>query len=140
MNDLLFVYGTLSPSRAPAHLREITAQLKPLSAGSMPGRVYDLGDFPGAVFDAAAATRVHGEVFEFPSESRLLCQLDEYEGFMPADTSQGLFIRERRPITLTGGTQLPCWVYLYNRDPGNSPLIPGGDYSTWISSHHTSHS
>jgi gamma-glutamylcyclotransferase (GGCT)/AIG2-like uncharacterized protein YtfP len=140
MNDLLFVYGTLSPSRAPAHLCEIAARLKPLSPGSMPGRLYDLGEFPGAVFDAAAPTRVYGEVFELPSDSRFLSQLDDYEGFMPADPAKSLFVREQRPVVISRGAQLSCWVYLYNRDPGHSPLIHGGDYSTWTTSHHASRS
>jgi gamma-glutamylcyclotransferase (GGCT)/AIG2-like uncharacterized protein YtfP len=140
MNDLLFVYGTLSPSLAPAHVREIMAGLKQLSSGFMPGRLYDLGDYPGAVFDVGAPTRVYGEVFELPSDSRLISRLDEYEGFSPADPPSSLFIREKRPIIVTNNVQLSCWVYLYNRDPGNLPLIPAGNYSAWFATHHTSHS
>src|SRR5688572_6051504 len=98
MNDLLFVYGTLLPGRARDHLREVVSRLKPISAGSMPGRLYDLGDYPGAVFDAAAQTCVHGEILEVPAGGQLLSQLDDYEGFSPANVAQSLFIRDRRPI------------------------------------------
>jgi gamma-glutamylcyclotransferase (GGCT)/AIG2-like uncharacterized protein YtfP len=140
MTDFLFVYGTLLPGRAPDHLREIAARLKPFAPGCMPGRLFNLGNFPGAVFDAAAATRVYGEVLELPNDGELHSRLDDYEDFSPAEPSRSIFIRERLPIMLSGGAQLLCWVYVYNRDPGDAPLIPGGDYSAWISRQHASQS
>src|SRR5687768_5084623 len=98
MNNLLFVYGSLLPNSAPSHLAEITARLKPVSAGSMSGRLYDLGQFPGAVYDAHAATRVFGQVVELPNDSQLLARLDEYEGYSPATPATCLFVREKLPI------------------------------------------
>jgi gamma-glutamylcyclotransferase (GGCT)/AIG2-like uncharacterized protein YtfP len=131
MKDYLFVYGTLLPDQAPHELRADIARLKPISAGSMPGRIYDLSDFPGAVYDRFAQTCVHGQVFELPNDNRPLSRLDEYEECVLGQPEASLFIREKRPIALPDGSQLLCWVYLYNRDPGKSPLIPSGDYSEW---------
>jgi gamma-glutamylcyclotransferase (GGCT)/AIG2-like uncharacterized protein YtfP len=133
--DLLFVYGTLLPSRAPMELREMLSVLRPVTSGAMPGYLYDLGEFPGAVYDQSTNARIHGEVFELPIGSALLDLLDEYEGFVPADPRASLFIREKRPIELGDNSHLHCWVYLYNRDPEEAPLIPGGNYSEWANSH-----
>jgi gamma-glutamylcyclotransferase (GGCT)/AIG2-like uncharacterized protein YtfP len=132
MNEFLFVYGTLLPGFVPAHMREIASRLRPVSTGSMPGRLYDLGQFPGAVFDANADTSVHGEVFQFAPERQLCKRLDAYEGFDRDFPGASLFLREKHPISLPDGTHLPCWVYLYNRDPGNSVLIASGNYSQWV--------
>jgi gamma-glutamylcyclotransferase (GGCT)/AIG2-like uncharacterized protein YtfP len=135
MMERLFVYGTLLPSRVPAELREMLSMLRKVDSGSMPGYLYDFGEFPGAIYDQMTNPRVHGEIFELPTGSALLALLDEYEGCIPADPGASLFIREKRPIELANGSHLNCWVYLYNRDPGAAPLIPGGDYSEWTLSH-----
>ena len=97
----------------------------------MSGRLYDLGQFPGAVFDADAATLVHGEVLQLAADATLLKQLDEYEGYNPDSPAASLFVRERQLIALPDGKSLPCWVYLYNRDPASAQLIATGNYSQW---------
>jgi gamma-glutamylcyclotransferase (GGCT)/AIG2-like uncharacterized protein YtfP len=139
MKDYLFVYGTLSPDRAPPDVRGVVARLKPIAAGSMPGRVYHLGDFPGAVYEPASSSRVFGQVFELPDDDSFLRRLDEYEEYVPGDASRSLFVRERRPVDLPDGSQLSCWVYLYNRDPGKAPLVPGGNYVGWTATAQVSH-
>jgi gamma-glutamylcyclotransferase (GGCT)/AIG2-like uncharacterized protein YtfP len=140
MKDFVFIYGTLSPGRAPPEIRETIARLNPVSAGSMPGRIYALGDFPGAVYDGTASTRVHGEVFEIPSDTHILGALDSYEEFVPDDRQKSLFVREKRPIDLADGTRRSCWVYLYNRNPQNAPVISSGSYSDWIAINQSTHS
>jgi gamma-glutamylcyclotransferase (GGCT)/AIG2-like uncharacterized protein YtfP len=131
MSQYLFVYGTLLPAQTPPELQELTRRLRFVSAGSMPGQLYDLGQYPGAVFDANSSSRVLGQVFELPDDPRLLAQLDEYEGCLPADPRGSLFSRQLLPITLEGGSVKMCWVYLYNRPLGQAPLIPSGDYSAY---------
>jgi gamma-glutamylcyclotransferase (GGCT)/AIG2-like uncharacterized protein YtfP len=129
MPTYLFVYGTLLPQRAPPQLRDDIARLKAVGTGLMPGRLYDLGDFPGAVDDCTLASGVVGRVFELPEDDALLQRLDAYEGYVPGDAQTSLFVRETRPIELADGRKLECWVYLYNRDPGQAPLVPGGKYA-----------
>jgi gamma-glutamylcyclotransferase (GGCT)/AIG2-like uncharacterized protein YtfP len=138
MKDYLFVYGTLSPDRAPPHLRDIISRMKPVAAGSMSGHVYDLGDFPGAIYDRASGSRVLGQVFELPEDIDALKRIDAYEECIPDDAKASLFVRDQRPVDLQDGTRLQCWVYLYNRDPGRSPIVPSGDYASWAATHQTS--
>ncbi|HEY5732126.1 MAG TPA: gamma-glutamylcyclotransferase family protein [Methyloceanibacter sp.] len=47
--------------------------------GSAPGVLYDLGWYPGAVFNDAVRTRVIGEVIALGNAERLMAQLDDYE-------------------------------------------------------------
>jgi gamma-glutamylcyclotransferase (GGCT)/AIG2-like uncharacterized protein YtfP len=131
MKDYLFVYGTLLPHRVPPGLREVMAQLRPVSAGFMPGQLYDMGEFPGAVFDVDAQGQVFGHVYELHDETQLQ-KLDEYEEYSPSHTESSLFVRQKQPITLTDGSKLLCWVYVYNRDPGEARPVPSGNYSEWI--------
>ena len=140
MKQYLFVYGTLLPNQAPHGVGEIMGELSPVAEGSMPGRVYDLGAFPGAVFDDAARAHVRGRVFEAPMDDAQWRQLDAYEEYLPEHPASSLFVREKRPITLADGSELPCWVYLYNRDPGHARPVPGGDYSAWAADRQGSHS
>jgi gamma-glutamylcyclotransferase (GGCT)/AIG2-like uncharacterized protein YtfP len=131
VSDHLFVYGTLLPDRARGAMRELIGQLRPLGTASLPGRLYDLGAFPGAVLSDEVVTRVQGQVFELPADPALLAALDAYEGFDPGRPEASLFVRAGRTVRLADGSTLSCWVYVYNDNPGDAPLIEGGDYRRW---------
>ena len=131
MPEYLFLYGTLLPELAPPLLRTSLATLRRLGLGAVPGCLYDLGPYPGAILDPNAVTRVRGQVFELPDDRAVLPLLDAYEGFDPGNPARSLYVREKRPITLADGGHLDCWVYAYNRPPGDRPLIPDGDYRRW---------
>jgi len=90
-----------------------------------------LGDYPGAILDARSETNVTGEVFALPDGQSILPDLDSYEDFDPADRRTSLFVRERHPVMLSDGRRLECWVYVYNRNLGEAPLVVGGDYSKY---------
>jgi len=126
MTQYLFVYGTLDPERAPSEIAHAVARLSPVGEASVPGVLYDFGEYPGAVFNQASKRKIFGRVFRIPDDPKVLRQLDEYEGFAPSDTDNSLFVRELRPVKLAGGRTLPCWVYVYNRPPGNARQVRGG--------------
>ena len=130
--DHLFVYGTLLPELAPAGWRELLSRCARVGRGSLPGRLYDLGDYPALVPDPAAPGRVTGHVLRLPEREDVLGELDGYEGFDPADPAGSLYLRLPCDVDLDDGTRLACWVYVYNREPGEAPLIPGGDYLSWL--------
>jgi gamma-glutamylcyclotransferase (GGCT)/AIG2-like uncharacterized protein YtfP len=128
----LFVYGTLLPDLAPESVRELVGRLRPRGPASVPGRLCDLGPFPGAILSDEAATGVQGQVFELPDDPGLLAALDAYEGFDPRRPEASLFVRVGRTVTLADGGTVSCWVYVYNDNPGDAPLIEGGDYRRWL--------
>jgi gamma-glutamylcyclotransferase (GGCT)/AIG2-like uncharacterized protein YtfP len=124
----LFIYGTLLPERVPRGVSDAVQRLRYVGKASVQGRLYDLGEYPGAVLDTASRMRIVGRVFELPEGGDVLKSLDEYEGFDPQDRKSSLFVREQVKVTLEDGQKLPCWIYIYNRDIGRAKLISGGDY------------
>jgi len=124
MPDHFFFYGTLIPHFAPPHLREILAQFHLVGEGWLLGILYDLGNYPGAVFDPTSRTKVLGRVFQASTNERLLAELDHYEGFNPASSGTSQYLRKRFPITLQDGRQIECWVYEYNGSTAGRPLSP----------------
>jgi len=110
----LFAYGTLREGRAPREIAKTVAQLRPIGKGVARGRVYDVGAYPGAIFDSReAAGEVEGEVFEVPDEV-VLKALDDYEGFDPDDPAASLFVRRNIEVRMNG-KDIGCWAYQYNR-------------------------
>ena len=122
----LFLYGTLLPGHAPAEIAPAVAKLRRLGAGTTRGLLYDLGEYPGAVLDDSAGGHIHGTIFELPRAKEVLSALDTYEDFDPNEPQSSLFVRILQPITLPNGELLECWMYVYNRDPGDARLIPSG--------------
>jgi len=128
MNGYLFSYGTLLPEHAPQEIADVVAKLEPLGAGSIPGFLYDFGEYPGAIFDPSSNRRVRGVVFRLPQDSDVLRRLDDYEGFRPNARRQSLFIRKLHPVKLADGRMLRCWVYTYNGKPGVTHVVTSGRY------------
>ena len=126
--DHLFVYGTLLPEHAPAALAPTIARLRELGGGSVPGRLYDFGAYPGAILDPAATTRVSGRVFVLPDDPEVLAKMDAYEGFAAGNPGGSVFRRMRTVVALSDGGTTEAWVYEYNRDPGAAPVIAGGRF------------
>jgi gamma-glutamylcyclotransferase (GGCT)/AIG2-like uncharacterized protein YtfP len=131
MSEYLFVYGTLRPAVAPPEVADAVSQWRFIGPARVRGRLYDLGQYPGAALDEAAASFISGEVFGLPQDSNLLNLLDAYEGFDAADHQASLFIRAQTRAALSDGSQLECWIYVYNRTLAAAPLIASGDYVEW---------
>lgn len=130
MCEHLFVYGTLLPGVAPAEIAAAAAQLVPVGSGWVQGNLYDLGDFPGAVLESSSGRRIAGTVLRLPRNSAVLKSLDVYEEFDPATPERSQFLRVRTMATLSDGSALECWIYVYNQNVSNARLIEGGE---WIS-------
>ena len=93
----LFLYGTLRPELVPPRANPLTATLTPVGRGTIRGRLYDLGSYPGAVLDAAA-DRIVGQVCRLPDEAaEALAALDRYEDYDPARPESSLYVRV--PVT-----------------------------------------
>jgi gamma-glutamylcyclotransferase (GGCT)/AIG2-like uncharacterized protein YtfP len=82
------------------------------------GKLYDLGDYPGAVIDAASPWIIQGTVYELPEDAEVLRQLDAYEG--PE------YVRIEQLATLMAGGVVSCWVYHFQANPGEERFIESG--------------
>ena len=119
MPDHLFAYGTLQPGLAPPAVRGVADRLIFVATGTTPGLLYDLGTYPGAVFDGGGT--IHGTVLLMPMAD-LLADLDVYEGV------PDLYRRTTVPVATAGGP-ISCWAYEYVAPIGPAQRrLPAGRY------------
>jgi len=128
MSQHLFVYGTLLPDQAPAEIAPAIRSLREVCSGHVHGRLYDLGDYPGAILDPSAETPVHGRLFALPDDPAVLSAIDAYEGFDSVDPAGSLFSRTHVRVRLSNGQEIDAWMYVYNKDPRGAPQIADGRY------------
>jgi len=126
MSEYLFAYGTLQPGCAPAQIAHFAAKLRVVGEGFVPGVLYDLGGYPGAVPDEEAKSRITGTVMLLPEDESLLRQLDAYEGFDPRSPESSEYVRELRKVELVAGGSLACWIYIYKWKPDQKRVIVSG--------------
>ena len=129
MTQHLFVYGTLSPRHAPPEIAATVRRLRPVGQASVRGRLYDLGEYPGAILSEKSRSVIRGEVFELPGDRSTLTSLDDYEGFEPNKKGSSLFLRRVWPVTMDDGKRLRCWVYVYNGTMKGAQPVRSGQYS-----------
>lgn len=126
MPNHLFVYGTLqthSPTAMAARLRD---EAKLIGAARAEGRLYDLGGYPGAIFETGAGD-IAGEVFELADAEALLAVLDEYEGLAGVDPV-GDYARISIDIFLLDGRKLEVWSYALVRELGETARVHSGNW------------
>ena len=80
MTDLLFVYGTLMNNIQSNIAGYLHQNSDFVGEGSLQGRLYDLGNYPGAIYDMQADSRVYGHMFRIFDPENMLKRLDFYEG------------------------------------------------------------
>ena len=115
----LFVYGTLHPDRAPAEVRDLTQRFVAIGAGTVMGRLLNLGEYPGLVLDRPLEP-TRGEVFAVPDDA--WPALDAYEGFDANHPDASLFVRQLCAVQMNAGAMEEHWVYVFR---GGSPGSTG---------------
>src|SRR5713226_7805567 len=126
MTEYLFLYGTLKPNEAASDVAETVRTLRRVGSATVPGRLYDFGDYPGAVIDQSAKTSIKGELFELPNDDSALKALDDYEEFNRKDRNYILLIRPRTVATPHGDRLMDACVYVFSRNPGGARQQVGG--------------
>ena len=126
--EILFVYGTLRRKWGHPLSRMLRKKGQFLGEATFPGRLYDLGNYPGAVRSPVPTDRVKGDLFLLPNSAESFRVLDEYEGADVSVDSRVLFRRERCSACLGPGRMVESWVYLYCRSIDGLRRIPSGDF------------
>jgi gamma-glutamylcyclotransferase (GGCT)/AIG2-like uncharacterized protein YtfP len=111
-DELIFVYGTLHPDRAPVEIVHVARRLELVGEGTIAALKYQFRHYSAIVLDAAG--EVAGHVFRVP-EAALWADLDAYERYHPMSHDTSLFLRKRTTVTMTDGSTLEAWVYEYAR-------------------------
>ncbi|WP_296805229.1 gamma-glutamylcyclotransferase family protein [Thiocapsa sp.] len=116
MRQRVFVYGTLLRGEVNHHL---LAQAEYLGSHRTEAcfSLYLLRAYPGAV--RGGATAIRGEVYGVDRAG--LCRLDRLEDY-PA-------LYDRRLLATPYGR---AWIYLFRGSVRDRPLIPGGDWRTFV--------
>ena len=128
MKQLLFVYGTLAED-PPREIADVVQRLELIGDGFIFGRLYDLGEYPGAIL-GSRREKIFGKLLRFPESDAetLLCRLDAYEGYDPKHPASSLFVRRRTTINQPDGSPVAGWVYEYRGNVKSRPLIKSGHY------------
>jgi gamma-glutamylcyclotransferase (GGCT)/AIG2-like uncharacterized protein YtfP len=128
--EYLFVYGSLKSTQPANEGTDLMKSSNLIGDATVPGRLYDFGDFSGAVIDVQSRDQIHGEIFQLPDPAaENLKALDAYEEFDPSNPQQSLFVRRTISAMLSDGRRLNCWIYVYNREPGAARQILGGMFA-----------
>lgn len=129
---LLFAYGTLMLTTGIPHVDAALRDAGPsLGGGWIHGRLFDLGEYPGAVADpgAADAPRIRGRLLHLKDPTAFYAVIDRYEGFEAGDPAASEFVRAQTRAYLPGMDRgILCQVYWYNLPIHGRPEIASGDY------------
>ena len=125
MPQHLFVYGTLRFEYPNPLAVKLKSQAIFICKGSAPGVLYDLGWYPGAVFNDDVRTRVIGEVIALGNAERLIAQLNNYEA-IPEPNKR--FRRVVIKVRLERGGTVEAWTYEAIELPATRRLIESGDF------------
>jgi gamma-glutamylcyclotransferase (GGCT)/AIG2-like uncharacterized protein YtfP len=124
----LFVYGSLrSGFRSPAY-EYISRYFDLIGEAKVKGRLYDLGDYPAAK-PSNENTYIIGELYRIRNEKEFswaIGQLDDYEGVNVAFDETPLYVRDVAEVHIEN-TMIPAWIYWYQGDVENKPVISSGD-------------
>ena len=126
--DTLFVYGTLMRATNGTIHPLLFGQVEFLGTGSITGKLFRVQDYPGAIKTTGGQPRITGEVYRLLDAKKLLPKLDAYEECTPDFPAPHEYQRSKIPISMANGHRLNAWVYLYNLDTTQLPLISSGDY------------
>ncbi|WP_300557748.1 gamma-glutamylcyclotransferase family protein [Limnohabitans sp. Rim8] len=120
----LFIYGTLMPGlRLEAEMHGARF----IGPAQVPGRLFDLGRYPGLL---PGEGHVTGEVYEVNDAH--LARLDGVEGVVPGDRAESHYWRELVSVVSGPLQGQPVQTYVYNRPMEGCTPIPHGDYRRYI--------
>jgi len=126
MNNLLFVYGTLlnEDNEYAVYLKNNSSHY---SYGKLRGKLYDIGEYPGAILSAENDDRIYGSILELCDPVKILPVIDDYEGYGEDQLQPNEFTRVTFDVETEAG-HIICWVYLYNLPVAGLTQIESGRY------------
>ena len=121
-DQLIALYGSLMRGIGPLESLGFAKGLRFLGPCVVAGRLFDLGPYPAL---RPGPGRVRGELHAL-RDSRLLDELDEFEGTDSEHPAQSLYLRER--IRLIDPPDVEAWCYIYAGTPDPTSRIEDGDW------------
>ena len=130
----MFAYGTLRKGVAIPLKKKIGEDMEWVGLSQIPGKMYDIGKYPGALPANADEKRsfIKGEVIKIRNPRKVFKILDEYEGFDPRHVDKSEYYREKKTVQLDDGTKIDAWVYWYNLPVQGKRRIRHKDYLDYL--------
>jgi gamma-glutamylcyclotransferase (GGCT)/AIG2-like uncharacterized protein YtfP len=131
---LLFVYGSLLSGTGQRPVdRVLGERAEDRGPGFIRARLYDLGEYPGAVPSAEPGDRVLGRLFRLRVPAPALARLDRYERYDARCEPASEFLRREVEVRLSGyGPPVAAWVYYYNKPVSHRRRVRPGDWQAWL--------
>jgi gamma-glutamylcyclotransferase (GGCT)/AIG2-like uncharacterized protein YtfP len=128
-SERVFVYGTLRRGQALHGLMK-EAGFQYRGTGTIRARLYDLGEYPGAVPSGSNDDVVRGEIYLATEPERQISRIDEEEDFDSRRPARSLFLRRHATVRLSNGRRVRAWVYFLPREPAEARRIDSGNYAS----------
>jgi gamma-glutamylcyclotransferase (GGCT)/AIG2-like uncharacterized protein YtfP len=131
----LFVYGSLrSGFRSPVY-EYISRFFNFIGEARVKGKLYDMGSYPAGIPDKDDHYIV-GELYKIHDESEFswaIGQLDDYEGVNVESDEVQLYRRELTEVLINNNV-IVAWIYWYNGQISDRPVIASGDLMEYLNS------
>jgi len=122
-----FVYGTLMRGECRHELLACVGDLAGISGARAPGRLLDLGAWPGLLPPSEPQDRVQGELVPLRDPARATALRDEVEDFLGYGSRRSLYHRVLLRVEAPPGPRL-AWAYRYVGPTGGARPILSGDW------------
>lgn len=124
----LFVYSSLRRGFQQITYHYLTQFFRFVSDGKVKGILSDMGDKPVAT-PVLSDLFIIGELYQLnvKNGSYVFGQLDSYEGVTTDEGEPGQYRRAITTVYTGDGTEIEAWVYWYNGDVSEKPIIASGD-------------
>ena len=130
----LFVYGSLRRQLNHPERRVLDLHSTFVGVGELPGRLFNVGDYPGAIYQRDSADFVVGELYQLKKPELVLPSLDDYEECCPPHERPWEFIRTICTVRMRRlRLSVRAWCYLYNHNTDQLNFI-GSDYLDFLQS------
>lgn len=126
--EFLFIYGTLLKQSKQEIASFLEQNSSVISDGYFPGLIYDIGNYPGAVYLSGSKKRVYGVILRIHNPIDTFKKLDAYEETGLEFEQPNEYQRKKVQVEKIDGEMIECWTYLYNHSIENKELIIYGRY------------
>lgn len=128
LDEYIFVYGTLKrAAHSEMHLF-LTKHAEFVDDAGYCGKLFKVGDYPGAVPSDDPNNHVYGEVYLIRHPDKLFQRLDQYEECGKEFPEPNEYVRRKQTVCLGSGETVKAWLYLYNRSTQGLQLIEPAIY------------
>lgn len=125
--DKLFVYGSLMGGIQSPIANYLKSNSSFLGEAFVYGQLFDIGKYPGLVWEDHMSNKVIGHVFQLNNPKKMLPNLDYYECVGEGFEEPNEYRREIIDVHIDGKKEL-CWAYLYNASTTHLTQIKSGNY------------